>query len=49
MAKYKGKTKIQFDVRDWKYRFWVTFEIPLTPENWAAVIAMPGSANIKLI
>lgn len=40
---------IEFDVRDWKTGFFVSFRIPYTDENYATVVALPGSANIKLI
>jgi len=40
---------IKFDVRDWENGFWVSFRIPFTWDNWDAVIALPGSANIEVI
>jgi hypothetical protein len=40
---------IEFEVRDWTNGFYLKFEIPFTNDNYAAVVAMPGSANIKLL
>lgn len=40
---------ISFEVRDWPNGFFVEFAIPYTEENYANVVAIPGSANIRLI
>lgn len=49
MPNYPSYKRIKFELRDMETGFFVEFEIPFSHENYAAVVAFPGSACIKLL